>query len=422
MSIVFFPVIFLATRRLYLLVGVLLLGKMFSLQAAMPTPSPEGAFVLNGADALSTFHFSRILSAYEKQFYSVTGYAPAAVLPIVVVLHDPVAEELAHPRLSLDVVEGNLPKIQVDLIQGDRLNAEGSMALAQAMLLREYYDGKAPAPGSHIAEFPGWLLHGMGRLCDPNAPNVVIPSSFLRGSAPPSIDGFLMQKAPDVANASLLEVYDAMASLLLSAGFKSDGGSAGFRQGIGHFDPMISDKEPGGWPSSWEMESVERRWLLLMAGMSGQEQDASTLLGVEETMSRYRAIMGEVPTPDHSLALLKKTKGGDFLARELSDHLTTLRLQANPLTIPLLDQTIQLCAGLKHFSVKKIAGKEKGLTMLSDETLKRAHAIDSYLDWYEAARLPVPSGTFDALLHTPESPVKKGPVGLYIDAVEERGW
>ena len=54
--------------------------------------------------------------------------------------------------------------------------------------------------------------------------------------------------------------------------------------------------------------------------------------------------------------------------------------------------------------------------------LQQSRAIDQYLDWYEAAKLPVWSGTFDKLLLNPDTVIKKGPVGRYLDAVETRGW
>ena len=49
-------------------------------------------------------------------------------------------------------------------------------------------------------------------------------------------------------------------------------------------------------------------------------------------------------------------------------------------------------------------------------------AVSQYLDWFEAAKVPVRSGLYDMLLATPEPPLKKGPVGHYLDVIEERGW
>jgi hypothetical protein len=404
------------------LLMALLIASIPCAQCVTPSLSPDGSFALNAPAPLPKTHFSRTLSEFESQFYDLTGYAPSNILPIVVVLHDAQTDELSRPVLTMDAMEGNLPRIQVDLIEEKTLSAESCRLLASAMLLREYYYGKAPAPGSRIATFPSWLLHGLGRLCDPDARPGLIPSAYLRGATPPSVEDLLIQKPPEDSHRTLLEIYDAMSAALLKAGLQGNAGSDAFRDWIGRFDPQTPGQTPSSWPSRWEMRSVERRWLLLMAGMSGEQSNGTELLGVDETISRYDEILSEVSTPKHSLALLKKMKGADFLIRQLSGRLGALRLEGNPLSLPLLDQTIQLCSKIRHLSVRKIADQEKSLSAQREAILARSRAINSYLDWYEAARLPVRSGLFDTLLNAPESSVSKGPIGRTLDAVEERGW
>ena len=129
-----------------------------------------------------------------------------------------------------------------------------------------------------------------------------------------------------------------------------------------------------------------------------------------------------LPTPGHSLAILKNQKGGEFLEKDLSSQLLALRLQANPLVAPLIDETIRLLSDLKHLSLKKLQEKEKQLSAVRADLLKQSQGIREYLDWYEAAKVPFRSGLYDRLLATPEVPLKKGPVGRYLDVIEERGW
>jgi hypothetical protein len=213
-----------------------------------------------------------------------------------------------------------------------------------------------------------------------------------------------------------------MSAALLNAGLQGKGGGESFRKWIGHFDAHSPPQKIESWPTDWPMQTVERRWLLNMAGMSGRGASATELLGVDETMTRYDALIQDIPTTDHSLALLKKAKGSEFIIQQLSDRLAALHLEANPLTLPLIDDTIKLCSKIKHFSTKKIADQERELSSLRQATLNRSHSISSYLDWYEAARLPIRSGLFDVLLATPDSSERKGPIGRAIDAVEQRGW
>ncbi len=401
---------------------LLLFLALHSSQAKVPTLSTDGAFSLNAATSLSATRFSRMLSAYEKQFYQITGYVPTDISPIIVTLHESLTAAKGGALLRIDVLDGNLLRIQVDLSEEDVASSSTSKVLAEALLLREYYADKAPASGSPIANFPPWLLHGLGRLSQPEARPVLIPASYLRGGSPPSLEDLLIQKVPDGSNSVLLDVYDAMASTLLSAGLKSPEGGLHFREWIGHFNPKSPEHPASSWPPGWAMESVERRWLLLMAGMSGEDSGVVTLLGVEETIARYDEILLEVATSYHSLADLKMKKGANFIVQQLSERLSTLRLRANPEAVPLLNDTILLSSKLKHLSAKKISEKEKSLFDLRNEVLKRSRAIESYLDWYEAAKLPISSGLFENALQAPESSVKKGPVGQYLDTIEARGW
>lgn len=394
-------------------------------QAKPTLSSPEGTFSLIGGDSLPTIHFSRTLAGFEKQFYQVTGFTAGETPPIVIVLHD--ATDAGNVNkgqavLRVDSVDRAMLRIQVDIPAAVLGSPTTSATLAQAMLIRQYYNGATPASGSRIPEFPAWLLHGLGKLSDPETKLAVIPSSYLRGATPPSIADLLVQKAPDSSNSALLDVYDTMAADLISAGLKSGGGEQALRAWIGRFHSDSPDHPASSWPPGWSMQSVERRWLLIMAGNEGEEIGSISMLGVGETLARYDGILAEVSTPNHSLALLKKAKGSDYLIQQLSSRLLALRLQANPIADPLLDEMILLCSKFKHLSEKKIAEKEKILALLRADILKRSHAIEDYLDWFEAAKLPVRSGLFDRLLKTPDSPVQKGPIGHYLDTIESRGW
>ena len=384
--------------------------------------TPDGAFTLYGPTSVSTSRVSKSLSEYEKQFYKVTGYVSGDAPPIIVVLPDAERVRQTHSSLRMDALEEGMPKIQIDLAQGQIANAETRCLLAQALLLREYYGSKAPAPGSSIVKFPSWVLHGLGRLSDPVSKSVVIPSSYLRGMAPPSVEDLLAQKGPDDSNQALLDVYDAMASSLLTAGLKGSDAGNSFRRWIGHFDPKSPRRPASCWPPEWSMKSVERRWLLLMAGMSGEDSEVVAQLGVEETLARYDGILSEVTTTNHSLALMRKKKGSDYLVKQLSEHLLALRLQANPLTTAMLDETILLFSKLRRLSEKKIIQTEKELSEKHNEILKRSRSIDAYLDWFEATKLPLKSGLFENALKEPVFTVKKGPVGRYLDTIEARGW
>jgi hypothetical protein len=402
------------------LMGMFLLT---TLEAKPLITTPEGIFALDQGTTQQGVFFARVLGSYEKQFLSVTEYPQEASPPVLILLH-PDADALRDsPGLRVDSLEGGFPRIQVDVSLRELDGVRTRRLLAQAMLLRAYYGSVAPIPGSQIRRNPDWLLHALGMMCSPSRGTVVIPAQFLKGQNAPTIENFLLQPPPQDENRSLVDLYDAMCASLLQAALKSPNASVTLREWIGKYDPNSPQAKQPSWPDSWKMRSIEKRWLLLMAGSrGGDDQGAASLLSVRSTLSRYDELLNDLPTPGHSLAMLKNQKGGEFIARDLSFRLQALRLQANPLGAPLLDETVRFLADLKHLSLKRLQEQEKQLSSLRDEVLKKATSIGEYLDWYEAAKVPVRSGLYDRLLATPEAPLKKGPLGRYLDAIEERGW
>ena len=387
-----------------------------------PSLSSAELFAVVSDDSRRAGDLSRILSGYERQFLAVTGIAPGSWPPVLVVPHGSTERSEGLPSLRVDEVEGGGSRIQLDLAEGTESDRNTRRLVAESLLLREQYAGAAPAPGTRITVFPEWVLCGLGRLCDPAAKPVVIPASYLRGETPPTIAEFLAQSPPPEGSEALGDLYDAIAADLLKAGLKAQRGEATFASWIGRYDPKNQDRPVPNWPEGWPQASVERRWLLLMAGEGGARSGTVSILGSAETLARYDAILAGVKSPDHSLTQLRAERGCDYASKELAQQLGALRLQANPLGAPTIEAALALCSDLPRLSQKKVHLAEEKLSALRAEWEKRSKEIDAHLDWYEAAKVPVPSGLFDRLLRTPESRIKKGPVGRYLDAVESRGW
>jgi len=400
------------------------------LQAKGPSPSREGLFSLSdsGATSASLTACSRVLGEAEKQFLAVTGFPRGVSPPVVVFLHASVEGTTSLPVLRVDVLEGGGPRIRLDLLEGRVSESQSQRLIATSLLLREYYGTSSPESGARIPRFPSWVTCGLGRLCTPDASTVAIPSGYLHGDAPPEIEAFLSQRSPEEGDQTFSSLYDAMAASLLKAGLQGNGGQ-GFREWVSHRDTGAKSSNSSSatpsipiWPPGWQMRSVERRWLLLMAGNQEKEPKATTLMSTAESLAAYDALISSLPTPGHSIGLLRKEKGADYLIEEFSGRVSALRYRANPMALPLIDGTAILLPKLKRMPEKKVAAAEADLLTLREVILKRSREIEHYLDWYEAAKLPVRSGLFDRYLKSPESTVRKGPVGRYLDAIEARGW
>lgn len=123
-----------------------------------------------------------------------------------------------------------------------------------------------------------------------------------------------------------------------------------------------------------------------------------------------------------SLADVARERGGEYRLQTLTERLTALRLQANPLTIPLVERSMKLVVNARRMSPKKVRQEEDQLRQEYLLLGKKSRAIEDYLDWCEATKVTSRSGLFDAYLSAPVSPQAKGPVGRQLDAVEARGW
>ena len=407
------------------LVGILLLIQHATVASPIGVTTPQGLLHLQCDDQETVRREGRRFSEVEKRFYGLTGFEPQDYPPVLVLLHGH-RSSVGLPSLRVDSLEGGLPRIQIDLPkdEGSRFGIQSAVVLSSAILLRERYAGKAPVVGSSIPDIPPWLSHALASFCFDESAQSTIPVSYLQGGAPPGIEAFLVERPPDAENRLLLGNYDKRAAALLQAGLKGKGSDI-FRKWI----RAESSKEKhdavsplSRWPSGWPMQRVEREWLLIMATSYQEEKSVAGLLKATESLHKYNSVARLIPMEADSFGKFCKEKGVDFTFQQINSRLSALRFQANPLVIPVIDLTMNLLKSPKHLSGKKLNESLFELTSLRASILRRSEEITAYLDWYEAAKVPVRSGLFDELLKSPSTTINKGPVGRYLDVVEKRGW
>jgi len=403
------------------------------IRAGVPIETEGGLFALSAPPRINHAPLWRYLEACDRKFESQTGFSDTGFLPVQVVLHPSTESSSDFPSLHVDEVEGETPRILINQTEGKQDSRAFRYLVANALLLREYYGNKAPLAGTRIKTFPDWVIHGISSLIGTGSSSLVIPVKYLNGETPPSVVGFVQQKAPDDSAESLLQVYDIMSSCLLSAGLKDH--APAFRDWIGHFDPQKIEQSSNPLPKDWDTPSVERLWLLLMAGHAQENNngpedisgpgESFSLLSIQETIHEYDLVLEQVAqgdSPVHSLAGLRKKKGFSYTAKQLKEELERLRFRANPLAVPLIDKTIILCSRLSGLPEKKVIEEERKLSLLRVALISRTASIQSYLDWYEAAKEHGLSGLFHDLLQDQEPPRKKGPIGRYLDEIESMKW
>ena len=159
-----------------------------------------------------------------------------------------------------------------------------------------------------------------------------------------------------------------------------------------------------------------------MAASSHEVNSTIEQLTPSGSLRKYDNVVKAIPMDASSFQKICKQQGWDFTSQGICSKLSALRQQSNPLVAPLIEGTIDLLKSGRSLPDKKLSDRLSALKLLRADILRQSQAIDAYLDWYEAAKLPVSSGLFDQYLKSSESTIRKGPVGRYLDAIESRGW
>jgi hypothetical protein len=392
---------------------ILLLAGVASLRATDSTTS-HAAFSFDGSD-LPRRDFRRAVESAEETFFRVTRYPDSDAPPVHVLTGQPGS----LPSLKIDALEGGGPAVTL-VISPDQNDARSAPMLAAALLLREFYGNKAPVPGSKVPRYPDWLLHGLGELITAHPGDKAAERSDHPSS---DMAAFLNERVPDPESVSLLRDYNVTAGGLVKAGLCDDAGRASFRAWVGHYDPESTAASQSPWVEGWDMQVVERRWVLgLQSSQQAGDSSPVRIFGAEETLRRYREMMTGFRNGGNSLSEFRKVQGEEYRLDDLSRKMAVLRLQASPLAIPLLDDTLSLLRESRRLSPEKIRKREERLHAEEGEVIKRTGEITDYMNWYEATRVERPSGLFEKYLATPPAAVRKGPLGRRVDAIEQRGW
>jgi len=392
---------------------IILVASSFGGGALRASPRPlltdEGSFtvVMERKEATPLL---RKLAGFAGKFGKVTGMAVGTAPPVVISLSHS-GDERGDPLV--DSLEGGLPRVTLPISGTGVLCETDPPRLAAALLLREHYGTNAPAPGSKIPVYPAWLLRGLGKICGHAAEPAGV--SFTNRSTP-SLEDFLARRPPPSENLALSDLYDRMAAFLVLSGFRES--PTGFREWIGHAESG-NGTTPPPWPAQWDMRSVEKRWNLAMSSASVGKDPGSRIPDTAASLTDFDRTVGG---GDFSGLRDPKTLGV-YGRDRLLDSLSALRLEANPLVLPLIDRTSTLLRRFPKISAKSLDKELAELVSERTRTGARASEVSSYLDWYEATRLGRWSGLFDGALRGKDpGAVRKGPVGSHLDRIEARGW
>lgn len=358
--------------------------------------------------------------------------------PIVIQLIPRSKVALRSPPVSLRLLEGDggLVKVQLDIREDADIDLGQEML--RAILLEQIYRKAKNVAGKAFQYPPAWLIEGALGMME--AWVTEPPSSlFLRlveKNDIPHLDAFL-EIDPERLDATSRAVYRAQAMALLRAILDQSNGSRELRDYLASLEKkedgtklfLSSFRSLGGSP-----EKVRRHWTLMVARYSAAVRIKP--LSSSETGERLEKLLSielpevagkkaaEKPEGSAVLVTLARDKANRPILKTLYLELARLGLRSHPLWKAMVDEYAANCDRL---SKGKLGGAEKRLKDLDELRAKlreRARKIESYLDWYEATKLSVPSGEFADTLRDAagDPPPRTDPISLHMDSVEEHGW
>jgi hypothetical protein len=345
------------------------------------------------------------------------------------------------PRLKtgLYVADAGEFKVQIDVFDPTAFRgADFEREVYRALCLELMHRKTPPKAGKPYQQPPTWLLEAFTEESQARAGEGIgagLYEKILESGAPVKLEAFLKER-PEMMDATTRAIYRARSRALLRALLGLPDGPPGmvaWIRSLSTGNPTDAGRLMAHFPSlANDPTNLSKQWTLALADASAS--DRVKLLTMAETVRQLAQIMDfGAPTdpkkPNEALVsgpmalpLIARTKAGPFIVRRKAEELLRLQMRAHPLIRPLIEE-YQLIATELALKPKKNVEKrlEKNLELQKAVTA-RAAEIEDYMNWFEAAKLEVPSREFDVLLEMPQPEGRNDPITRYMNDLEARGW
>lgn len=358
------------------------------------------------------------------------------ITPIVVQARYPQANLPEAPRAALSFSQTGFGlKLQLDLtIESDTRQPEVRRELLRAILLEMMYRRQTDlAVGAGYVSPPDWLLDGIApRPSDfDREKSIDVLRTLLSSGKILPLKEFLRQRSnlSDAPGRSAYRAYSLALMELLMSGPEGAHRLARFIANL----PAIASNEMASlgefFPALADADGAEKVWRLhveqLLAGQPLQ------LLSVKETEAKLAELLTlpmQGAGPERNCRLeefakfIRDASARLALAR-CSGALRNLGVRANPVYCSLVMEYAKAATLLASGKTRGIAGRLVRLNAARDEIVTRGQRIDDYLNWFEAAKQPRPSGAFADYLKAAElisQPEKRrrDSISVYLDVFE----
>jgi hypothetical protein len=358
-------------------------------------------------------------------------------IPIVVNLQLPQANTPETPLSRLHVSQTGFGlKIQLDLMVGDKVDAQGVQAdILRALFVEMIYRHHSQVPaGSEYAQAPAWLVEGaMGRISPTQERSVIdLLKSALESNTLVALPEFIRQR-PERLDPPMRALYRAYAAALLQLVLDQPSGPAHLAAFMDHLpeasnDPL-ADLE-AHFPALADQTHLMDYWKGAIARVASTTTQGF-LLSFEETERTLDALL-KSPIPSATkgkpvnLERLGRSKPAAAQVpalRLLAKNLLVLGATAHPVLHPVVVEYQEIAQRLSNRKTSHVSPRLAAVRELRTRLDRRMSDVSDYINWFEATQLEGESGVFEGYLKAAERSGdqprrRRDALSTYLDTME----
>ncbi len=355
--------------------------------------------------------------------------------PIVVRLDYPQANFPDAPPARLEVSQlGYGLKLQLNLLLTQRTERRTvERALLRAIVVEFIHHDRRNVPaGTPYAAPPDWFLDGVLALNrnEEHEERVRLLQGFVEANKIAPLEDVVREDRArlDPVSRRLYEAYsEALLRLLLD---RPDGRQQmvqylrdlpnapndAMAALLVHFPETLGRSPAKWWNLSVAAMAASDRYEVLSAAETGSLLDHLLCLSIPGRDGRTR------PYSLSEYAQFVRLPAASAVLGQVGRQLLLLGARAHPLYRPIVRENYELVRLLARGRTRHIPERLARIAADRELVERQAHAIDDYLNWYEATQLKTISGAFAELLNESagenNGPRRRDPISVYLDSVE----
>ncbi|HST29264.1 MAG TPA: hypothetical protein VLK27_00310 [Chthoniobacterales bacterium] len=390
--------------------------------------SPSGQFIIYGTNAGFRGSISALAERTKTDLLAVLKQRDAWKIAIVINLQLRAVNLPEAPASELRFAHTEAgAKLQLDLTLSRKMTPPAiERELARVILTEMIYRNQTGiSPGDVYIDPPAWLMDGLlASAQNHNRTSCVALLSML--ARIPTLAEFLSLR-PETLDSAARQLYCAYSFVLVQTLIDTPGGRPRLgcyidNLGFASNDPIADLR--AAFP---EMRDFESAWKSEVAELSASpDPDLMTFSQTDEKLNELlkfdsRDVHHESASIEN-FSQVRVTFAQRRALQQFSQKLLLFATRANPVLRPVIQDyrqiADQLAVGKTRGTVKRLAE----LKSLHARLSARMSDIDDYLNWFEAAKLETPSGTFEESAETAAAdspkPKRGDRLSVYLDAME----